>query len=524
VLLIACANVANLVLARTLTRRKELGLRLALGASRLRVARQVLCETAVLGIGGGLAGLFVASNGLSLVVAFLGDELPRSVPIRLDGLVLGFTLLLSLATGILAGLVPAWRLTRGNVHDALKQGLGRTDTDAAGARTGAGLVVSEVALALVLLVGAGLMIKSLWLLNRVDTGVDPSRTLTLGVAIPPKKYRTGDQKTRFFDEVLRRVRALPGVEGSGLADFLPFSSDSSHWPVAIEGQPVASAAEQPQVQALVVSPGYLETLRVPILRGRGLSDRDTADRPPVLLVSESMARRFWPDEDPIGRRLSTIFLPDRVFEVVGVVRDVKLQGLEVSDPVQAMYLPFAQAPMSSVMLAVRSTGDPSSVLSAVVAAVHDVDPDQPVVDVRTMEEVLQGSLAAKRFTMLLLSAFAGLALLLAALGIYSVLSYAVRRRLREIGIRLALGAPRGHALRMVVLDGLKPTLLGVGLGLLGAGALGRLLESVTFGVGGIDPPTWTAVSLLLVLVGVGASLVPAYRATRVDPVRTLRDD
>jgi putative ABC transport system permease protein len=524
VLLIACANVANLVLARTLTRRKEIGLRLALGASRLRVVRQILCETAVLGLAGGLVGLVVASYGVELVVTFLADELKHSVNIGLDGPVLGFALTLSIATGILAGVVPAWRLTRANVSEALKQGLGRTEADAGSARTGAGLVASEVALALVLLLGAGLMIKSLWLLSQVETGIDPGNTLTMVLTIPQTKYPEPDQKARFFDEVLRRAREVPGVERAGLSDFLPFSTDSSHWPVAIEGQPAASVAEQPQVQTLVISPGYLATLRVPVLRGRDFAETDTSDRPSVLLVSESMARRFWPDQDPIGRRLSTVFLPDRSFEVVGVVKDVKLQGLDVTEPVQAMYLPFAQASKNYMELAVRSTGAPSSVLSAVVAAVHDVDPDQPVVEIRTMEEVLEGSFAGKRFTMTLLAAFAGLALLLAAVGIYSVLSYTVRRRLKEIGIRLALGAPRGDALRMVVMDGLKPTLAGVVLGLLAALSLARLLGSLTFGVSAADPLTCVSVSLLLLVVGVLASLIPALRATRVDPVRTLRDD
>jgi putative ABC transport system permease protein len=524
VLLIACANVANLVLARTLTRRKEIGLRLALGASRLRVVRQILCETAVLGLAGGLAGLVVARYGVELVVTFLADELPHSVNIGLDGPVLGFALTLSIATGILAGVVPAWRLTRANVSEALKQGLGRTEADSGSARTGAGLVVSEVALALVLLLGAGLMIKSLWLLSQVETGIDPGNTLTMALTLPQTKYPELDQKARFFDEVLRRVRAVAGVERAGVSDFLPFSTDSSHWPIAIEGQPVASVAEQPQVQTLVISPGYLASLRVPIARGRDFTETDTSDRPSVLLVSESMARRFWPDQDPIGKRLSSVFLPDRSFEIVGVVKDVKLQGLDVIEPVQAMYLPFAQASKNNMELAVRSTGAPSSVVSAVVAAVHEVDPDQPVVEVRTMEEVLQGSLAGKRFTMMLLAAFAGLALLLAAVGIYSVLSYTVRRRVREIGIRLALGAPRGDALRMVVMDGLKPTLAGVGLGLLAALSLTRLLGSLTFGVRGADPLTCVSVSLLLLVVGGLASLIPAYRATRVDPVRTLRDD
>jgi predicted permease len=524
VLLIACANVANLVLARTVGRRKEIGVRLALGASGGRVLRQILCETALLGLAGGAVGLAVAHTGVNLIVAFLGDSLPDATTIGLDGPVLAFTLVVSLLTGIVSGVGSAWRLTRTNVSDALKQGLSRSDADASGNRTRTALVVSEVALSLVLLIGAGLMIRSLWYLQNVDAGIDPRNVLTTTLIIPETRYPQPEQQVRFYFQVLERVRSLPGVEAAGLTSAVPLDGDSSHWPIAIEGRPAPPAAEQPQVQAVGVTTGLLRALRIPLIRGRDIAETDISGRPPVILVSESMARRFWPNEDPIGRRLKTIFLPDVMLEVVGVVKDVKLQGLDVISPVQAMYLSFAQFPIPYMSLVMRTTPPPASLVSAMTQVVHAVDREQPVVDIRTMGEVMAGSIAQKRFTMLLLASFAALALVLAAVGIYSVLAYAVRQRVREIGIRLALGAQPREVLRMIVLSGLRPTLLGVAIGLSGATALSRLLSSFFYGISGTDPLTFVGVSVIVIVVGLSASLIPAYRATTVDPIRTLREE
>jgi putative ABC transport system permease protein len=524
VLLIACANVANLVLARTVARRKEIGVRIALGASGGRVLRQVLCETTLLGVAGGVAGLLVARAGVDLIVAFLGDALPEGTHIGLDIPVLAFTLMVSVATGILAGLGAGWRLTRTNVSDALKQGLGHTDADGGGRRTRTVLVVSEVALSLVLLIGAGLMIRSLWRLSHVDPGFDSRNVLTVRLPIPENKYTGPEQQIRFYTDVLERVRRMPGVQGAGVSSTLPMNGDGNNWPIAVVGRPAPPAAEQPQVQAIVASPGVLRALGVPVVRGRDISETDVSASPRVVLVSEAMARHFWPNADPLGQRVTTIFKPGDTFEVVGVVRDMKLDGLDVGRPVEAMYLPFAQDPLPGMALLIRTGTSPAGLVPSVTAAVHAIDRDQPLVEIRTMDDIMSRSMAERRFTMLLLASFAGLALVLAAVGIYSVLSYTVRQRVREIGIRLALGARPREVLRLIVLNGMRPTAAGVAVGLAGAAILSRVLSSSVYEVSGTDPITFAGVSIVLLTVGLCASLIPAYRATRIDPIRTLRDE
>ena len=524
VLLIACANVANLVLARTMGRRKEIGLRLALGASGARVLRQVLCETAVLGLLGGAAGLLVAQAAVQLIVAYLGKTLPDEVAIRLDVPVLGFTLAASLLCGILSGIGAAWRLTRTNVSDALKQGLSRTDADAGGHRTRTVLVVAEVALSLMLLVGAGLMIRSLYYLQSLDTGMDAGNVLTGEVILPGTRYPTPEKQSLFYAEVLDRVRALPGVETVGLTSGIPLDNASGHWPISIEGRPAPLKSQQPMVVGMVISPGFLKAFRIGLVSGRDITGSDIKGRPPVILISESMARHFWPNESPLGARVRTIFIPDQTFEVVGVVNDVKLDGLDVSTPVQAMYLPFHQAPNGFMSIVVRTSSAPATLSGSLIRAIHEIDPDQPVMNVRTMDEVSSGSIERRRFTMLLLAGFAGLALLLASVGIYSVLAYAVRQRVREIGIRLALGAQPSEVLRLMLMSGLRPTVLGIAIGLAGAAAIVRTLTSFFVGISGTDPLTFAAVSSLVLVVGLSASLIPAWRATTIDPIRTLRDE
>jgi predicted permease len=524
VLLIACANVANLVLARTVTRRKEIGVRLALGASGGRVLRQVLCETTLLGIAGGLAGLLLARAGVDLIVAFLGDALPEGTSIGLDVPVLLFTLALSVATGMLAGLGAGWRLTRTNVSDALKQGLGHTDSDGGGRRTRSVLVVSEVALSLVLLIGAGLMIRSLWRLSQVDPGFDARNVLTVRLPIPEQKYDAPERQIRFYADILERVRQVPAVRSAGVSSVLPMNGDGNNWPIAVEGRPAPTPAEQPQVQTIIGSPGVLRALGVPVLRGRGIAETDVSGSPRVVLVSQAMARHFWPNEDAVGQRITTIFRPGISLEVVGVVKDMKLDGLDVGRPVEAMYMPFAQDPMPDMALVIRTAAAPADLVPTVTAAVHAVDRDQPLVDVRTMEEIMSRSMTGRRFTMLLLATFAALALVLAAVGIYSVLSYTVRQRVREIGIRLALGARSSEVVRLVVLNGLRPTIAGIALGLIGAAVLSRALSSSIYEISDTDPVTFGGVALILLTVGFCASLIPAWRATRIDPMRTLREE
>jgi putative ABC transport system permease protein len=532
VLLIACANVANLVLAKTLGRRKEVAVRVALGATTGRIVQQILAETVLLALAGGALGLTLAHFGIQLTVKFLADNLPKSTNITLDAGVLLFTLALAIATGLLAGLLPALRLTKTNVNDALKQGLGKTDSDSSGGRTRSILVVSEVALSLMLLIGAGLMIRSLWQLSTVDAGFDPHNVLTMTMVVAGNKYSRPIGEIAFYDQVLSKVRALPSVTAAGLIDYLPLSGDGSHQPVAIEGQPALAMSDQPEVDTRTISLGYLTALHISLRRGREFTAGDTADRPAVVIISESMANRFWPNEDPIGKHLTMSFFPGKVRQIIGIAADVKLDGLDAPSSAATVYLPLAQtsAPLFgewsafSMQLAVRTASRPASLTSAVTEAIHSIDPDQPVVDVMTMDDLVDNSLSQRRFSMLLLAAFAVLALLLAAVGIYSVLAFAVRRRVREIGIRVALGAEVKDILRLIVTEGMKPALIGLLLGVAGALALGRVLASFIYGIAAYDPLTFAAVAALLAAVALLASIIPAYRAARIEPTRALREE
>ncbi|HEV2115757.1 MAG TPA: ABC transporter permease [Terriglobales bacterium] len=535
VLLIACANVANLVLARTVGRRKELAIRAALGASRARLLRQVLAETIMLAIAGGALGLLVAHFGMQLIVDFLvATRAPRAAEINLDVWVLAFTFGVSVLAGIIAGLAPAWRYTRNDfdVHEALKQAAGRTETESGGKSTRAALVVCEVALSLFLLVGAGLMIRSLWALRSTDPGFDARNVLTMVLPTSVTRYPTLEQNIAFWNRALPQVRAVPGVVYAGATDALPLSGDGSTQPVTVEGRPVLPMAEQPEVGIRIFTPGYLEAMRVPLLRGRLINDGDVAGRPPVTVISAAMAKQFWPHEDPIGKHLTLTFFPGIAREVVGVVGDVKMGALDASQIQSMVYVPLAQMTLPpdevwhgfALSLVVRTANAPTGAAAAIKSAVHQVDAAQPVMQVETMEDMVADSISQQRFTMLLLAAFAGLALLLAAAGIYSVLSYSVRRRVREIGIRMALGAQIGDVLRMVVLEGMRPTLLGLAIGLAGALALGRVLSRLIYGVSASDPATFLAVSALLATVALAASIIPAWRATRVEPVKTLREE
>jgi putative ABC transport system permease protein len=529
VLLIACVNVANLALAKTFSRQKEIAIRTALGATSARILRQILTETVLLALSGGALGLAFAHFAVRFIVAFLADKLPHSIEVGLDSKVLIFTAIISVVTGIVAGVLPAWRLTRRDVNEALKQGLGRTDADSGGHRTRSVLVVSEVALSLMLLIGAGLMIRSFQNLRNVNPGFDSRQVLTMSVMVSRAKFLSPDQSISFFDRVLQRVRSLPGVESAAVIDNIPLTG-GSHQPIAIEGRPVVPMSEQPEVDVRLVSAGYMSAMHIPTVRGRGLSDTDVAGRPAVVLVSESMARQFWPGEDPVGKRLTLTFYPEAIREVVGVVGDVKLDSLDEMRPSATLYFPLDQVSVPAaggwrsfpMTLVVRSRSGSGELASSVSNAVHEVDRDIPLVDISTLDELVENSLSQQRFNMLLLGAFAALALLLAAVGIYSVLSYSVKRSVREIGIRLALGAPVGEVLRMVVFEAMKPTLLGVALGTAGALALGRVLSSLIFGVRPTDPVTFVAVAALLAAVALVASIVPAYRATKVDPMVALR--
>jgi predicted permease len=523
VLLIACANVANLVLAKTVGRRKEIAVRAALGASRARVVRQLFVETILLALAGGALGLLLAGAGVRLIVGFLGDQLPNAASVGVDGAVLAFTAGLSLATGILAGILPGWRLTAANPIEALKQG-GRSDADAGSPAVRNGLVVAEVALALMLMVGAALLVRSLGKLRGVDPGFEP-RNLLLGlVSIPDARYPTPESRTAFFERVLERIRALPGVTAAGAMNTVPLTDGGSTQPVAIEGAPAATLAEQPEVAVRSLMPGTLKALKIPVRRGRDITSADSEKAPPVVLISEAMARRFWPGQDAVGKRLTLTFFPGVVREVVGVVGDVKLRGVALVEPISAIYVPEAQISRGWLTLVVRTAVEPRSLASAVTAAVQAIDPEQPVTDIETMEQHAGDALTHARFTMLLLTAFAALALLLSAVGIYSVLAYAVRRRTREIGIRMALGAQRSDVIRLVVGQGMRPAFLGLGIGLAGSLVFGRALSSLVFGVSPNDPAILASVAALLATVALLACALPARRATHVEPTEALQEN
>ena len=522
VLLIACTNVANLTLAKALGRRKEIAVRTALGAGRGRILSLVLTETILISVAGGAMALLLAHFVIQAIAEFIGPQLPFTVQIGLDGWVLGFTLAISILTGLIAGLAPSWHLTKTNLNDSLKQGLGKTDADSSGGRARSVFVAAEVALSLVLLVGAGLMIRTLYLLRNADSGMDARNVLTVTLGISKEKYATVTQQNGFFNHVLEQVRALPGVEFATAVDNLPLQGGSIQ-PVAVEGQPVVAMADQPEVPVRLITPGYLRVMRIPLKQGRDFTEADNANASPVILVSESFAKRFWPNENPIGKHVKLTFLPGDASEVVGVVGDVRLNGLSVTEPVQAVYHAMAQNPQTTFMrLALRTGLPPTSLISAVTEAIHRVDADEPVVGVRTMEAVVDLSIAQNRLNMILLSAFAGLALLLASIGIYGMQSYAVRQRTREVGIRVAMGAQPAEVFRLIIAQGLRLATTGIVIGLAASFGLTRLMASQLYGLSATDPWTFIGVSLVLLMVALAACFIPARRATRIDPVVALR--
>jgi putative ABC transport system permease protein len=531
VLLIACANVANLILARTYARRKEIAIRSAIGASRSRIVQQLLSESLVISLCGGVLGLLGAHFGIELLTKVFADQLPRMGDIGLNGPVLAFTFALSVATGILSGLLPAWSMTKGDVNEALKQGLGRTDADGGTSKTRSALVVVEVALSLVLLIGAGLMLRSLWNLQTADPGFDERNVLTLALLVNKQQFSNPGQESAFFDSVLQRVRSLPGVESAGAIDDLPLTGGSSQ-PVAIEGYPLVALSEQPEVSVRVVTPEYVRSMHIPLLQGRDLSRNDTSDSAAVVIISETMAKQFWPHESPIGHHLKLSFFPDKDREIVGVVGDVKMQGLDSPAGIATLYWPLAQitAPSMSVwrsyplFLTVRTNTAPQSLTGAITGVVHDVNKDVPVDNVMTLEDFVGTTLTQHSFNMQLLAVFGLLALVLCAIGIYSVLAYSVRRGMREIGLRIAFGATLSDVARLVIVQGMKPTLTGIAVGLIAALALGRIVTSMIYGVSSRDLVTFVGVTVLLIVVSFGASLIPALRATRVDPLTVLRDE
>lgn len=525
VLLVACANVANLLLARAAGRQKEIALRVALGAGRLRLLRQFLTESMLLALLGGAAGLLLSLWGLNLLKAFMPENISQVRAIALDARVLGVTLLVSLLTGLVFGLAPSAQVSRLNLNEILKDGGRDTAPGRSGNRLKGVLVVAEVAISLVLLVGAGLLINSFLRLRNSDPGYRYDNLLTMSVVLPQQKYPEHAHRVAFFGELIDRVKALPGVRSVAVTDWLPLTMTGGSFGVSVEGRPDPGPDQRPDIVTRVISPEYFGTMGIRLLRGRQFDERqERADTKPVVVISETTAERLWPGEDPLGKRIKPGALdsPGSWMEVVGVVNDVRQFDL-TTEPRLQMYLPYVQFEwFVPRQLVIKTDVEPSSLAAAVRSAIWGVDKEQPVSDVRTMEMVLSESIARQRFSTMLLGVFAAVALALAAIGIYGVMSYAVAHRTREIGIRMALGAPAGSVLRLVVGQGLKLVLAGVLLGLLGSFLLTRLMSSLLFGVSPTDPLTLATISLVLVVVALLASYIPARRAAKVDPLIALR--
>lgn len=527
VLLIASANVANMLLARAASRKREVAIRTALGAGRWRIIRQLLTESLLLSALGGAVGLLLALWGVYLLVAFGPADLPRAREVAVDGRVLGFTFAVSLLTGIIFGFVPALQASRPDLNETLKES-GRSTTGSAGhRRVRSLLVVSEIALSLMLLVGAGLLMRSFVKLQAVNPGFNPNNVLTMKISLSGPNYQKGAPIIAFHDQLVAKIKALPGVQSVATRSHVPIAADDGYANLsfAIEGR-LPDAANRLTAFYNAVSPDYFRTMEIPVLKGRPFEARDDQKAQSVIIINETLARRYFSGEDPIGRRM-TLNDEDPKEEdwatIVGIVRDTKPRAVDLTaSPVAEMYMPFAQQPQSSTALMIRTTNNPESIAAAVRHEVQTLDKTQLVHSVRTMDRVMSEAVATPRFRTSLLGVFAVVALILAMVGIYGVMSYAVTQRTHEIGIRMALGARAADVLKLLVRNGMWPVLLGVMLGLAGAVGLTRLMVSFLFGVTPTDALTLATVSISLILVALIACCIPARRATKVDPLVALR--
>ncbi|PYS79346.1 MAG: ABC transporter permease [Acidobacteria bacterium] len=525
VLLIASTNVANMLLARASSRRKEIAIRTALGAGRWRLIRQLLTESLLLALAGGTLGLLLALWGVDLLVAFGPSDLPRVKEVAMDGRVLAFTFAVSLATGLVFGLVPALQSSRPELNETLKEG-GRSATGGASRRRVRSLlVVTEIALSLVLLVGAGLLLKSFFRLRAVNPGFNPQDVLTMQLDLHGPNYQKGAQLTAFHDQLLDRVKALPGVEAVATASAVPVAPDAGFWHLsfAIEGQ-TPDPANRPVAFYNGVSPDYFRTMQIPVLRGRVFDEHDVKKAQGVVIINETLARKYFPGADPVGQRITLSDENPKEEDwatIIAVVKDTKPRELS-GEPVAEMYMPYAQQPEVNMALMIRTTGRPDAVAAAVRREVLALDHDQPVYSVRTLPAVMSEAVATPRFRTSLLGLFAALALVLAVVGIYGVMSYAVAQRTHEFGIRMALGAQGRDVLKLVVGYGMALALAGVLIGLAASFALTRVMSGLLYGVAPTDPVTFACISLLLLAVALAACLVPARRAAKVDPMVALR--
>lgn len=526
VLLIAIADVANLLLARVASRDREIALRTVLGAGRGRLVRQMLTETLILFLAGGAVGLLLAAWGVRALVALDPEGIPRSGEIHLDGRVLLFTLAVSLGTGLLCGLVPALTVAGRQLGESLKEGGRAVAGGVRGRLVRDALVLVQVALTLALLLGAGLLIRSFARLRSVDPGFRPQGVLTAGMDLPPVKYPDRQRQTAFYQALLARVRALPGVEQAGVFFPLPLGGDDMLLAFNVAGRPIPPPNQEPAASVRSVTPGALEALGIPLRRGRLFTDRDDASAPLVLLVNEALAAQIWPRQDPLGQRITFGSAKNpqaRWYTVVGVVGNVRHDALNQA-PGPEVYWPHLQNPLQGPYLVLRGRGDPTRYAAPLRAAVASLDPDLPLNKVAPMTQVVAASLAQSRFKAVLLALFAGLALVLAMVGVYGVISYSVAQRSHEIGIRMALGAQDRQVLGLVVRQGMTQVLIGLALGFAGAWYASRFLAGQIYGLSPTDPLTFVAVPLGLAAVALVANYLPARRATRVDPLDALRQE
>ena len=523
VLLIACVNVANLLLARAAAREKEIAIRSAMGASRARVIRQLLTETVLLGLGGGMLGLAVAYWGVKGLIAISPANIPRLTEIRLDAGVFLFTAAVSLLTGLAFGLVPALHASKPDLNETLKDA-GRGSTGGVHRhRVRSALVVIEVAVALVLLIACGLTLRSFYLLNQVNPGFDPSRVLTMQITLPAASYPEEPDRARFGEQLTERLQSLTGVESVGIATGLPLGNNGNQTSFVVDGRPEPPRNEIPLMEVANVSADYFRAMKIPVLRGRVFTAQDKKGAAEVIVIDELFASRYWPGEDPIGQRIKSGGTNNPPITIIGVVGRVKMEGLDSdSNRVQA-YLPYQQRPWSGISVVVRSaTSDPSVLSAPVRQEILALDSNQAVYNIRTMDKIWDESVTQRRLTTILLSIFAGVALVLAAVGIYGVMAYSVTQRTHEIGIRVALGAARGDVVKLILGQGMLLAGVGVVLGLGGALLLTRWMSTLLFGVGSRDPLTFAVIAAALVIVALAACLIPARRATKVDPMVALR--
>lgn len=524
VLLIVCANVVNLLLAGTVVREKEMSIRTALGASRLRLVRQLLTESLLLALLGGGLGLLLSFWGLEFIKWISPTDLPRLDEVRVSSWAIGFTFLVSLLTGILCGLLSAQQVSRPGLNELLKAESQTATGSRRGHRLRHLLLVSEVALALVLSISAGLLLKSFERLWHTETGFNPAHLLTMELSLPASRYVEAPQQISFYRQALEKIAPLPDVRSTAVASSLPILG-VEEYSFTIEGQTTAPDAEATTASRQAVSPNYFRTMEIPILRGRVFNDTDVSAGPAVMVINQAMAHRYWGEEDPVGKRIKLGSVDADVpwITIVGVVQDVRESGLD-TEPNPEFYVPFFQDPIADGFLVVRTGPNSAGLLPAVQAAILSVDNNQPVANVRTMEEILSESVAQRRFVMSVIGLFAACALTLAALGIYGVVSYALSQRTREIGIRMALGARPRDVLRLVLGQSMVYVLAGLGLGLLTAFAATRLMSSLLYEMSATDPVTFIAVTLLLIGISLVASYIPSSRATKIAPSTALRHE